>query len=138
MRIRQSYSCLSASDPLADIEAALQSVDVKNIQIIDGASNATFSIFQATDAEFAVVFPDGRDLEVVDDLIERVGEGEADRVLTPIWERPIMKRDAQGIHGTLFYDSEIRREFLPKSRRETDWDERFINEAQRRLYRQHH
>jgi hypothetical protein len=32
---------------------------VKNIQVIDGAVNCTFSIFQATDQEFAVLFTDG-------------------------------------------------------------------------------
>ena len=110
---------------------------MKNIQIVDGAANATFSIFQATDEEFAVIFPDGRDLELAEDLIERVGEQEAGRVLTPLWQRPVLKSDAMGIHGTLFYDAEQRREFLPSSRREVDWDEGFINEAQRSLHRQH-
>tara|TARA_R100001129_G_scaffold167480_1_gene135119 strand:- start:2819 stop:3154 length:336 start_codon:yes stop_codon:yes gene_type:complete len=110
---------------------------MKNIQIIDGAPNATFSIFQATDEEFAVIFPDGRDMEVAADLCERVGDDEAGRVLTPIWQRPVLKSDAMGIHGTLFYDAEERRDFLPLSRREVDWDERYINEAQRVLYRQH-
>ena len=35
---------------------------MKNIQIIDGARNATFSIFQATDEAFEAIFPDGRDM----------------------------------------------------------------------------
>jgi hypothetical protein len=110
---------------------------VKNIQIIDGAVNATFSIFQATEDEFAVIFPDGRDMEIASNLIKRVGEEEANRVLKPLWERPILKREAAGIHGTLFYDAEERREFMPTSMREVDWDERFVNEAQRRLFRKH-
>lgn len=110
---------------------------MKNVQIIDGASNATFSIFQATEEEFAVIFPDGRDLELADDLMKRLGDSEAGRVLTPMWERPVLKADAMGIHGTLFYDGNRRRDFLPKSRREVDWDERFLNEAQRTLFRQH-
>lgn len=110
---------------------------MKNIQIIDGASNATFSIFQATDDEFAIIFPGGRDIEVADELVERVGEDEARRVLEALWARPILKRDAMGVHGTLFFDADQRREFLPKSRREADWDECFINEAQRSLFRQH-
>jgi len=42
---------------------------MKNIQIIDGAGNATFSVFQATDQEFAEIFPDGRDIELVEDLM---------------------------------------------------------------------
>jgi hypothetical protein len=123
--------------PIADNRSGLQSASVKNIQIIDGASNATFSIFQATEEESAVIFPDGRDLEIADDLIKRPGEKEADRVLSPLWERPILKTDAMDILGTLFYDGDHRRDFLPRSRRESDWDERFINEAQRSLFRQH-
>ena len=110
---------------------------MKNIQVIDGAANATFSIFQATDEEFAAIFPDGCDIEIADELVGRLGEVEAERVLSPLWERPILKREAHGIHGTLFYDAEERREFLPKSKREVDWDERFVNEAQRALFRQH-
>ena len=86
---------------------------MKNIQIIDGAVNATFSIFQATDEEFATIFPDGRDMELVEDLVERLGEEAAGSVLDPLWNRPILKRDALGIHGTLFYDNEHRREHIP-------------------------
>ena len=108
---------------------------MKNVQIIDGAVNATFSVFQATEDEFAVIFPNGRDIEIADELVDRVGEDEASRVLSPLWERPILKSDAMGIHGTLFYDADERREFLPPSRREVDWDERFVNEAQRALFR---
>lgn len=110
---------------------------MKNIQIIDGALNATFSVFQATEEEFAAIFPNGRDIEIADELVGRLGEEEAGRVLSPLWERPILKREASGIHGTLFYDAEERREFLPKSRREVDWDERYVNEAQRVLFREH-
>lgn len=105
--------------------------------MIDGAANATFSIFQATDEEFAAIFPDGRDIELADDLSERLGDAEAARVLSQVWERPILKREANGIHGTLFYDAEERREFLPRSKREVDWDERYVNDAQRTLFRRH-
>lgn len=110
---------------------------MKNIQIIDSAVNATFSVFQATDEEFAAVFPDGRDMELVEDLIERLGEDVAGSVLTPIWGRPILKRDALGIHGTLFYDNEQRRDHIPPSKREVDWDSGSVNQAQRDLFAKH-
>jgi len=110
---------------------------MKNVQVIDGASNATFSIFQATEDEFAIIFPDEREMEIADDLIRRIGEEEANRILTGLWDRPILKRDANGIHGTLFYDGEHRREFLPSSMREVDWDERSVNPAQRKLFQAH-
>ena len=105
---------------------------MKNIQIIDGASNATFSIFQATDEEFEAIFPDGRDMELVEELVERLGEAEASGLLKPLWDRPILKREAFGLHGTLLYDNEHRQ--IPTSKREVDWDDRSINPAQRELF----
>ena len=110
---------------------------MKNIQIIDGAVNATFSVFQATDEEFAAIFPDGRDIELVEDLIDRLGEEAAGSVLTHLWGRPILKRDALGIHGTLFYDNEDRRDHIPPSKREVDWDSGSVNQAQRDLFAKH-
>ncbi len=47
---------------------------MKNIQIIDGADNATFSVFQATEEEFDVIFPAGRDMDMAEDLIDQLGE----------------------------------------------------------------
>ncbi|MBM7044317.1 hypothetical protein JTP94_03975 [Rhizobium lusitanum] len=108
---------------------------MKNIQIIDGAENATFSIFQATDDEFAVIFPNDQDIELSEDFHERVGDERAQAILTPIWERPVLKREAKGIHGTLYYNWQRKRHHLPASKREVDSDEHGINEAQRRLFR---
>lgn len=105
---------------------------MKNVQIIDGAANATFSVFQATDEEYEVIFPDGRDMELAEDLFDRVGGDEAGRVLGPLWSRPILKRETVGIHGTLFYNNEHRR--IPPSKREVDWDDASINPAQRKLH----
>ena len=110
---------------------------MKNVQIIDGADNATFSVFQATEEEFAAIFPDGRDIELIEDLIERIGKEATGSVLTSVWSRPILKRDALGIHGTLFYDNEHRRDHIPPSKREVDWDDHVINQAQRRLFSRH-
>lgn len=110
---------------------------MKNIQIIDGAVNATFSVFQATAEEFEAIFPDGRDIELIEDLIDRLGEDAAGAVLAPLWDRPILKRDALGIHGTLFYENEDRRAHIPPSKREVDWDSGSINHAQRDLFAKH-
>lgn len=108
---------------------------MKNIQVIDGADNATYSIFQATRREFEKIFPlPGQDIEVVEDYIERVGKNEAAQMLSKIWERPIHKRDVQGIHGTLFYGYRAKAHYLPKSRREIDRVCGQINEAERALY----
>lgn len=108
---------------------------LKNIQIIDRADNATFSLFQVTEEEFAAIFPgEGQDMELIEDFIERAGEEETVRILSPVWERPILKRDAQGIHGMLYYEYADRKRYLPTSKREVDWDDSSINFAQRRLF----
>jgi len=107
---------------------------VKNIQIVDGANNATFSIFQATAEEFFEIFPeDGQDIELADDFHARVGDEAASRILSPIWERPIYKGDAMGIHGTLYYNDVSRRD-LPSSKRECDRNPSSINPHERLLY----
>jgi hypothetical protein len=44
---------------------------MKNIQVIDGAKNCTFNIFRATDAEFALLFPEpGQEIQFADDLLK--------------------------------------------------------------------
>jgi hypothetical protein len=107
---------------------------MKNIQIIDRARNATFSIFQATEDEYHALFPDGRDMEVIEAVIERFGEAETGQILSPLWSRPILKSEAQGIHGTLFYDYGDDRDIFPDTMREVDWNEGAINQAQRELF----
>ena len=109
---------------------------MKNIQIIDGAANATYSIFQATSEEFATLFPNlGQDIEVVEDYVLRVGEPQATKTLSKLWERPIHKRDVNGIHGTLYYDYHKRLKYLPVTKREIDRDAAQLNEAERNLYK---
>jgi hypothetical protein len=122
---------------LPPLPSSAKTLSMKNIQIIDGAVNATFSVFQATEEEFVAIFPEGRDMELVEELIERLGEDVAGSVLKPLWNRPILKRDALGIHGTLFYDNEHRRERIPPSKREIDLDDRSVNQAQRDLFAKH-
>ena len=83
---------------------------MKNIQIINDAANAAFSIFQASNEEFETIFPNGSEMEIVEDVVARFGEQVAGEAISPMWQRPVFKRDAEGIHGTLFYDGAHRRE----------------------------
>ncbi len=108
---------------------------MKNIQIIDTADNATFSIFQATEEEFGLIFPaKGQDMEISEDFHDRVGLEKAKATLEPIWKRPVLKRDAQGVHGTLFFGYLDRRHLLPATKREIDWVQGALNVAQRALF----
>lgn len=89
---------------------------MKNIQVIDGGDNTAYDIFQATEEEFSLIFPDGTDVEFVEDFIERVGEDVADRTLGPIWSRRVEKPAVRGIHGTLFYELLFKKKFYPNKR----------------------
>jgi hypothetical protein len=103
---------------------------VKNVQVIDSGDNCTFSIFQLSDDEFAQVFPsEGQDIQFAEDLTRA-----ATRALSAAWERPVLKTEVTGIHGTLFYGFARRRSGFPSTKRERDWDESALNPAQRRMY----
>lgn len=105
----------------------------KNIQIIDTAENCSYSIFQATQDEFDKLFPDrGQDIEYAEDLFERLAD-EAENILSMIWRRPIEKRNANGIHGTLFFGMQYRKDFFA-NKREKDLAPKYMNEHQRRLF----
>ena len=95
---------------------------MKNIQVIDGAINSVYDIFQATDEEFAQIFASGEDIAFIDEVYDRVGEKQLDVVFEHIWQRRIQKTQVNGIHGTLFYQLEEKKPFYPTRR-----DEEAIN-----------
>ena len=101
---------------------------MKNIQVIDGAINSVYDIFQATDEEFAQIFPPGQNIAFIDEVYDRVGEKQLDLVFNNIWQRRIPKTQVDGIHGTLFYELEEKKPFYPTRR-----DEEAINPNGSRL-----
>ena len=107
---------------------------MKNIQVIDGAANCTFSLFQATDEEFDLLFPQpGQDIQYAEDLGGLARQNEIGTALKRIWDRPIRKQDIQGIHGTLFYQLQRYRAVF-REKREDAVEGSAINAAQRRLF----
>ncbi len=107
---------------------------MRNIQVINGALNCTFSLFQATDEEFALLFPEHRqDIQYVEDLVRLAEQSEINSALRRIWQRPIRKSEAQGIHGTLFYQLERYKKWY-REKREDTVEPSAINAAQRRLF----
>jgi hypothetical protein len=108
-------------------------VGLRAIQVIDGAENCTFCLFLATDDEFETIFPgEGQDIEFAEDLEERLRERPFD--LAGLWERPVRKAEAAGVHRTLFFGFAARRRHFPATKRERDWGGSALNEAQRRLF----
>ena len=95
---------------------------MKNIQVVDGATNCAYDIFAVSANTFKAIFPgDGQDIEFFEDFVRRVGEEKAGELLTPVWQNRVEKVDVSGINGTLFYELEVKKQFYP-TKRESDLD----------------
>lgn len=91
---------------------------MKNIQIFDGADNAVYDIFAATDEEFALIFPNGTDVAFIDEVYQQQPTQLLDAAFTEIWRRRVPKQQAMGIHGMLFYQCEHKKVYYPTRRDE--------------------
>jgi hypothetical protein len=89
---------------------------MKNIQVIDGAENAIYDIFAATDEEFDLIFPSGQDIAFSDEVWQREPKASLEAAFAEIWKRPVRKRDAIGIQVYCSMDSRIRRSIIPLAR----------------------
>lgn len=78
---------------------------MKNIQVVDGASNTTLPVYRVSDASFALVFRTGTDIAFFDEVEARLrDEGRNPvAVLSTLWEEAtlVQKQDVDGIDGTL-------------------------------------
>ena len=90
---------------------------MKNVQVIDGAINCSYSIYEFTDEEFALIFREPeQDIEFIEDVIARIGDGRTGDILRPVWKRRRNKSEAIGIHGTLFYELANKKKYYPTKR----------------------
>lgn len=78
----------------------------KNIQVIDGAYNSCYSIYTIKEEYFNLIFPNGQDIEFVEDFVSRVGKRLGNRILKELWKNELDRKLVNGIHGTLFDDYE--------------------------------
>jgi len=101
---------------------------MKNIQVFDGATNAVYDIFSATEEDFNLIFPEGQDVAFIEEVMARGPQKELGEAFTRLWKRRIPKRDAMGIHGILFYELDHKRQYYPTRR-----DEEAINPDGSRL-----
>ena len=91
---------------------------MKNIQVIDGAVNCAYDIFQATDEEFSAIFPAGEDVAFIDEVYARGSKERLDLAFNAIWARRIPKTQVHGIHGLLFYELETKKVYYMSRRDE--------------------
>jgi hypothetical protein len=93
-------------------------VQMKNIQVIDGADNCVYDIFAATDDEFLMIFPLGHDIAFIDEVYDQGNQDALSLAFKSIWERRIKKSEAIGIHGILFYELGKKKAYYPTRRDE--------------------
>lgn len=91
---------------------------MKNIQVIDSAINCSYDIFSATKEEFKIIFPSDTNIAFIDEVYLRENEAELDNTFSNIWRRPLQKSQAQGIHGTIFYELDEKKAYYPNRRDE--------------------
>jgi hypothetical protein len=107
---------------------------MKNVQVIDGAVNCTYAVFQFTDEQFLLIFPmEGQDLAFAEELGENFSQADLSKAFEGVWDRPVDKRHLQGLHGTIFYGFSDKKHHFPETRRECDWDDDAVNVAQREM-----
>lgn len=90
---------------------------MKNIQVIDDAINAAYTKFAVTEDEFRLIFPDnGQNIEIIEDMIERLGDDRVGEIMGPVWRREVPKPEVRGIHGTLFYGLPEKKKYYENKR----------------------
>ncbi|MEP6564384.1 MAG: hypothetical protein ABJB10_04550 [Mesorhizobium sp.] len=77
---------------------------MKNVQLIDGALNSAYNIYAIPDEDFELIFPNGQDIEFIEDFVKRVGRKRAGIVIGTLNKGLKKKTEINGIHGTLFYE----------------------------------
>jgi hypothetical protein len=95
---------------------------MRNIQVFDGALNAVYDIFAATEAEFALIFPEGQNVAFIDEVMARGPTKPLDEAFSRIWMRRVKKSEAMGIHGLIFYELAHKKAYYP-----TRKDEEAVN-----------
>jgi hypothetical protein len=101
---------------------------MKNIMVIDGAENCVYDLFSVSDDDFALIFPAGTDIAFIEDIERRTDAEAVFEALTRAWPNRIPKREAVGIHGTVFYGLYVKRKYYPTLR-----DEEAVNPSGSRL-----
>lgn len=86
---------------------------MKNIQVIDGAQNCVYDIFAIDEEGFALIFPEGQDVAFIDEVEARHPFELLGPVFERLWRQRVPKREANGIHGLLFFELEEKKPFYP-------------------------
>lgn len=84
---------------------------MKNIQVIEPAQNCVYDIFAIDDEGFALIFPEGQDVAFIDEVEARHPPRLLGPVFERLWRQRVPKREANGIHGLLFFELEEKKPY---------------------------
>lgn len=76
---------------------------MRNIQVIDGADNAMYDIFAATEDKFALIFPAGQDVAFIDEVIARTPVAALDHAFAAIGSAELRRPKQKG--STAFFST---------------------------------
>ena len=74
---------------------------MKNIQVVDGANNSIFEVYQVSDGIFEIVFPDGNDVAFIGDVETLLEDEYSNDFWQVLYQNKVNKKEILGIHGTL-------------------------------------
>jgi hypothetical protein len=80
---------------------------VKNVQVIDGAVNSVFEIYEVDDETFSVLFPVGNDIVFASDIDSDFTKEATIRFWQKFYSCKKDKKALNGIHGTLHLEGSI-------------------------------
>jgi hypothetical protein len=87
---------------------------MKNIQIIDGAKNSTFDIYQISDDLFDLIFSNDTDIAFLAEVEQRLDNRNDSKFWDAVYGHKVDKKKVTGIHGTLHLTgSYYSQEFFP-------------------------
>lgn len=101
---------------------------MKNVLVIDGAKNCVYDIFEFSDDQFAIIFPDSTDVAFFDEVEKNNVPEAVEKAFDGVWMRRVPKSKVAGIHGTLFYELEFKKAYYPSRK-----DEEAVNPDGSRL-----
>jgi len=115
------FACISST-----FDKRLIPVTQKNIQIIDGAINSTYEIYQVPEWLFELIFPDNQDVAFLDEVETKLHEIVLPNCMNEIgvwsvlYEIRVNKRNVNGIHGTLHLTGSLAdRRYYPNRREDS-------------------
>ena len=91
---------------------------MRNVQTTEGAENCVYDIFQFTEVQFKVIFPNGTDVAFIGEVEKNASPDLLEKAFEGVWERRIPKSEVRGSHGTLFYELEFKKDYYPTRRDE--------------------